>query len=421
MEYTRVRKSKALEGRVQINGAKNAALPILAASLLGTEKIVLYDVPRLADVAVMIEVIRSLNAKVTYLDETTLEIDSKDVNLYEAPADLMNKMRASFVVMGALLTKLGKAKTSMPGGCNIGSRPIDLHVKGFRSLGADVEEAVDYIFAKAGEEGLIGGNVYLDFPSVGATQNIMIAAVLAKGETTIDNAAKEPEIVDLANFLSKMGAKIRGAGTSTIVIKGVEKLTGTVHNIMPDRIETATFLVAAAITKGHVTVENAIPSHIRPVIAKLEEVGCKVEEMDDAIEVDARNCKFKATKIRTLPYPGFPTDVQAQMMALMTICKGESQVEETVFENRFMHAEELSKMGALIVYEGNVAAVCGVDQLVGTQVKATDLRAAAALILAGLVAEGETEVHNIYHLDRGYHAFEERLKSLGADIERIKE
>ncbi|WP_066925736.1 UDP-N-acetylglucosamine 1-carboxyvinyltransferase [Murdochiella massiliensis] len=421
MEYIRVRNRGPLEGRVTISGAKNAALPILAASLLGTEEIVLEQVPPLKDVEVMVEVLRALDVKVDYLDAETIRIDASQVTKTVTPGELMNRMRASFVVMGPLLTRLGRTFTQMPGGCNIGKRPVDLHLKGFKALGAEIDEEPDAVGAKAPDGGLVGGKVYLDFPSVGATQNIMMAATLARGESIIENAAKEPEITDLANFLNKMGAKVRGAGTSTITIEGVEKLHGARHIIIPDRIEASTFIVAAAMTGGTVEVQNVLSDHIRPILAKIQEVGVRIEETDDDSILVQSTGRLKATKIRTLPYPGFPTDVQAQFMALMCIAKGQSYVEETVFENRFMHVDELNKMGALIVTDGNEAVIRGVEHLVGAKVNATDLRAGAALVLAGLVADGETQVHNVYHLDRGYYRFEEKLKGLGADVERFIE
>ena len=421
MEYIRVRNRGPLEGRVTISGAKNAALPILAASLLGTEEIVLEQVPPLKDVEVMVEVLRALDVKVDYLDAETIRIDASQVTKTVTPGELMNRMRASFVVMGPLLTRLGRTFTQMPGGCNIGKRPVDLHLKGFKALGAEIDEEPDAVGAKAPDGGLVGGKVYLDFPSVGATQNIMMAATLARGESIIENAAKEPEITDLANFLNKMGAKVRGAGTSTITIEGVEKLHGARHIIIPDRIEASTFIVAAAMTGGTVEVQNVLSDHIRPILAKIQEVGVRIEETDDDSILVQSTGRLKATKIRTLPYPGFPTDVQAQFMALMCIAKGQSYVEETVFENRFMHVDELNKMGALIVTDGNEAVIRGVEHLVGAKVNATDLRAGAALVLAGLVADGETQVHNVFHLDRGYYRFEEKLKGLGADIERFIE
>ena len=368
----------------------------------------------------MIEVLRHLGAKVDYLDKDTVRIDSSNINTCETPYDLMDKMRASFVVMGPLLSRFKKAYTKAPGGCNIGARPIDFHLKGFEALGARSQVNDEQIAIETNGE-LIGNEVYLDFPSVGATQNIMMAAVLADGETTIENAAKEPEIVDLASFLSKMGAKIKGAGTSTIVIEGVEKLTGTRHTIIPDRIEAASYMIAAAMTKGNVTINNVIGSHIRPVIAKLIEMGANVEELEDEdiikVSVDS---KLKPTNIQTLPYPGFPTDAQAQFMALMTICDGESKIQETVFENRFMHVEQLNKMGAAIATSGNRATIVGVDKLHGADVKATDLRAGAALVIAALVAEGETRISDIYHIDRGYSDLVEKFTKLGANIKRVE-
>jgi UDP-N-acetylglucosamine 1-carboxyvinyltransferase len=412
--------SGPLCGEVSISGAKNSALPILAACILGTEEIILDGVPALKDVEIMIEVLRHLGAKVDYLDKDTVRIDSSNINTCETPYDLMDKMRASFVVMGPLLSRFKKAYTKAPGGCNIGARPIDFHLKGFEALGARSQVNDEQIAIETNGE-LIGNEVYLDFPSVGATQNIMMAAVLADGETTIENAAKEPEIVDLASFLSKMGAKIKGAGTSTIVIEGVEKLTGTRHTIIPDRIEAASYMIAAAMTKGNVTINNVIGSHIRPVIAKLIEMGANVEELEDEdiikVSVDS---KLKPTNIQTLPYPGFPTDAQAQFMALMTICDGESKIQETVFENRFMHVEQLNKMGAAIATSGNRATIVGVDKLHGADVKATDLRAGAALVIAALVAEGETRISDIYHIDRGYSDLVEKFTKLGANIKRVE-
>lgn len=413
-----VKENGPLKGEVYISGAKNSALPILAASLLATEEVILDEVPKLKDIEVMVEILRSLNAKVEYISETSLRIDSSKVDKYETPFDLMDKMRASFIVMGPLLSRFGHAVTKAPGGCNIGKRPIDLHLKGFEALGAETMMSHEEISSKT-KNGLKGDIIYLDFPSVGATENIMMAATMAEGETVIENAAKEPEIVDLASFLSKMGASIIGAGTSNITIKGVEKLRGTRHTIVPDRIEAATYMLAAAITGGDILVKNVLGSHIRPIIAKLIEMGAQVEEIEDEdmIRVKA-NGKLKSTNIKTLPYPGFPTDAQSQFMALMTVCKGESSVVETVFENRFMHVDELKKMGAAIITEGNRAVIVGVDKLHGAEVKATDLRAGAALILAGLVADGETKISDIYHIDRGYSYLIEKFTKLGALIER---
>ena len=420
MENILVKAAGPLKGSVKIDGAKNSALPIIAASLLGTEPIVLEGVPKLDDVEVILKVLESLGAKVKYLDEHTVEIDSSNLNGYETPYELMSKMRASFLVMGPLLARFGHTKTSLPGGCAIGARPIDLHLKGFKALGANLEVNDTKIGASA-EQGLIGSTIYLDFPSVGATQNIMMAATMAKGRTIIENPAKEPEIVDLANFLNKLGANVKGAGTASIIVEGVDKLGGATHNIIPDRIEAATFMVAAAITGGDIIVENCINQHMMPVIAKLKEVGCEVleNEDEDMVRVIATGKKLNATEIKTLPYPGFPTDVQAQFMALTTVLEGQSKVTETVFENRFMHVEELQKMGALIVTEGKEARIAGVPKLKGATVKATDLRAGAALILAGMVAEGTTRVTEVYHIDRGYEDIVGKLKAVGANIERV--
>ena len=415
MDKIIVKKSPPLRGNVRISGAKNSALPILAASLLGTEDIILEDVPKLRDVEVICEVLSSLGAKVEFLDEGVIKINSSNIENYETPYELMSKMRASFLVMGPLLTRVGKTKTSLPGGCAIGTRPIDLHLKGFKALGAEID--VDHGNIGAYADKLVGIRIYLDFPSVGATENIMMAATMAEGETIIDNVAMEPEIVDLANFLNKLGADIRGAGTNTIKIKGVKKLGGATHSIIPDRIEAGTFMVAAAITRGDIIVENVIPNHIKPVIAKLREVGCEVYENGDKIRVIGPK-KLKATDIKTLPYPGFPTDMQAQFMALMSICDGTSVAIETVFENRFMHVDELKRMGADIKIDGRSAIIQGVDELMAAPVKATDLRAGAALVLAGLVANGTTEIRDIFHIDRGYDGIEEKFAKLGAKIYR---
>ena len=409
-----------LKGEVNISGAKNSALPILAACVLGTEEIILDGVPELKDVEIMVEVLKHLGSKVEYLDQNTLKINSAGINTSETPYELMDKMRASFVVMGPLLSRFHAAHTKAPGGCNIGSRPIDLHLKGFEALGA-VNTVNNDEIAIVAKDGLIGTEIYLDFPSVGATQNIIMAACLAQGKTTLENAAKEPEIVDLASFLSKMGANTKGAGTSTIVIEGVEKLTGTRHTIIPDRIEAATYMTAAAMTRGEVLINNVIGSHIRPVIAKLVEMGVDVEEIEDEDKIIVKAPhRLKSTNIQTLPYPGFPTDAQAQFMALMTVCEGESRIQETVFENRFMHVEELMKMGAVIATSGNRATIAGVEKLHGADVKATDLRAGAALVMAGLVAKGTTRVFDIYHIDRGYSNLVEKLTKLGADIKRVE-
>ena len=414
MEKILVEKSGPLKGRVRISGAKNSALPLLAASLLGTEDIILENLPKLKDVEIMCEVLESLGSEVEFLEEDVIRINSSNLNKYETHYDLMSKMRASFLVMGPLLSRLGKTKNSLPGGCAIGTRPIDLHLKGFKALGARIDVTHGNIAAYADK--LIGSKIYLDFPSVGATENIIMAAVMAEGETIIDNAAMEPEIVDLTNFLNKLGANVKGAGTSTIRVKGVEKLYGTKHSIIPDRIEAGTFMVASAITGGDITIENVISSHLKPIIAKLQESGSEVIDNDETIRVIGK--PIKPIDIKTLPYPGFPTDMQAQFMALMTVLPGTSVVIETVFENRFMHVDEFKRMGANIKIDGRSAIVEGIDSLTSAPVKATDLRAGAALVLVGLIADGITEISEIHHIDRGYDGIEAKFQSLGAKIYR---
>ena len=411
-----VRKSNPLNGSVRIDGAKNAVLPIIAATLLAKGKSVLREVPNLKDVHVISDLLRHLGAEVEY-EGTTLTVDATNLTTYDAPYELVRKMRASFLVMGPLLARFNQTKISMPGGCAIGTRPIDLHLKGFKALGADV--VMDHGFVEAKTDKLVGSKLYLDFPSVGATENIMMAAVLAEGTTIIENAAEEPEVVDLANFLNEMGADVKGAGTNTIRIKGVKELTATEHDVIPDRIEAATFMVAAAMTKGDITVENVILEHLKPVTAKLREAGCEVIEMDKSIRVIGPE-KLKAVDIKTLPHPGFPTDVQAQFMAMLTVSKGTGVVIETVFENRFMHVAEFNRMGANIKIEGRSAIVEGVEKLYGAKVNATDLRAGAALILCGLIAEGETEIGEIYHIQRGYVDIDKKITALGGNIEIIE-
>lgn len=381
--------------------------------MLSSGEVFIDDIPELEDVNVIIELIKYLGAECTLKDgKLRIMVDIKDV---EAPYDLVKKMRASFLVMGPILAKLGHARISMPGGCAIGTRPIDLHLKGFQTLGADINIGHGYVEATAKK--LIGKKVYLDFPSVGATENIMMAAVFADGVTAIENAAEEPEIVDLANFLNKMGANIKGAGTDTIRIEGVKELKGTEHTVIPDRIEAGTYMVAAAMTGGNVLIENVIIDHIKPVIAKLTECGVVITEEANGIRVKGKK-NYKAVDIKTLPYPGFPTDMQAQMMAMMSCAKGTSVIIETVFENRFMHVDELKRMGANIKIEGRSAVVTGIDHLSGAEVKATDLRAGAALVLAGLVADGKTVINDVHHIDRGYVKIEDRLSKLGAIIYR---
>lgn len=417
MPRIRVKKSGPLNGIVKIDGAKNAVLPIIAATLLVNGKCVLKSVPNLRDVHVISDLLRHLGAKVEYKDNV-LTIDSSDIVTYEAPYELVKKMRASFLVMGPLLARFKHTKISMPGGCAIGTRPIDLHLKGFKALGADI--VMDHGFVEAKANKLIGNKLYLDFPSVGATQNIIMASVLAEGTTIIENAAEEPEIVDLANFLNEMGASVRGAGTNTIKIKGVKELHGTEHTIIPDRIEASTYMVAAAITKGDVILENVIIDHLKPVIAKLSEAGVTVIEGENSIRVIG-NGKIKPIDIKTLPHPGFPTDVQAQFMAMLTVAEGTGVVIETVFENRFMHVNEFNRMGANIKIDGRSAVVNGVDKLVGADVVATDLRAGAALILCGLIADGVTNVGEIYHIQRGYVDIDKKLRSLGGDVEIVED
>ncbi len=412
-----VRKSGPLKGTVKISGAKNSVLPIMAASLLSQDKVILEDIPALRDVEVISEVLTSLGADVKKNPDGIIEINSSNIDNYEAPYDLIRKMRASFLVIGPLLARMGRARVSLPGGCAIGARPIDLHLKGLSALGAKIDLGHGYVEAQADK--LVGDKIYLDFPSVGATENIMMAATMAEGQTIIQNAAEEPEIVDVANFLNSMGANIKGAGTDTIKIQGVKALGGTRHTVIPDRIEAGTYMVAAAITGGDVTITNALTDHLKPMIAKLKECGVDVYENGDQLRVHAPN-GVNAVDVKTLPYPGFPTDMQSQFMTLLSVAKGTSVVIETVFENRFMHISELVRMGANIKIEGHSAVVQGVDLLEGAQVRATDLRAGAALILAGLVAEGTTEIGNTYHIDRGYVEIENKLRSLGANIERME-
>lgn len=411
-----VERSGPLQGTVCVNGAKNAVLPILAATLLSTEgSCILEEVPALIDVDVICEVLSSLGADVKRPERDKIEVLAHCIDEVEAPYELVRKMRASFLVMGPLLARMGRARISMPGGCAIGIRPIDLHLKGFKALGAKIE--LGHGFVEASAEKLIGNNIYLDFPSVGATENIMMAAVLAEGQTFIENAAEEPEVTDLASFLNKMGADIRGAGTDTIKINGVKKLKGATHTVIPDRIEAGTYMIASAITGGNVLINNVVPDHLKPIIAKLRECEVDVKEENGGLRVVAHN-RPKAVDIKTMPYPGFPTDMQSQFMVLMSIAEGTSIAIETVFENRFMHVSELKRMGADIRIEGRSAIIEGKNNLLGAPVKATDLRAGAALVLAGLVAEGTTEIMDIHHIDRGYVNIEEKLRSLGANIYR---
>lgn len=414
-----VHQSGPLSGEVVISGAKNAVLPLMAAALLSEDKCIIRDVPQLRDVAFMKEILTSLGAEIEDVEDNTISIITEDIVSTEAQFDLVNKMRASILVMGPLLARKGRARMPLPGGCAIGARPIDLHLKGLEALGAEIIFKDTYVEARAGGQGLIGDTIYLDFPSVGATENIMMAAVLAEGITYLENAAEEPEIVDLANFLNKMGARIKGAGTDTIKIEGVKHLGGAKHTVIPDRIEAGTFMLAAAITRGHVRISNAVPDHLKPITAKLRECGVRIEVGDEYLIVRGDLGPQSATDIKTLPYPGFPTDIQSPFMAYLTTVNGSSTVIETVFENRFMHVSQLRKMGANVETAGNKAIVKGNALLRGTQVIATDLRAGAALVLAGLVADGVTEISEIYHIERGYEKFIEKFRGLGAVIEKL--
>lgn len=411
-----VRGGRKLAGNVKINGAKNAVLPIIAASILGSEgESVIYDAPPLDDVLVINKVLQSLGIEVAY-DRQVIRVRAERIDTCEASYDLVRKMRASFLVMGPLLARRGQARISLPGGCAIGTRPIDQHLKGFEAMGADIELGQGYIEARV-KGRLKGAKIYLDVASVGATENIMMAATLAKGTTIIENAAKEPEIVDLANYLNAMGAVVRGAGTGVIRIEGVEKLIGAVHTVIPDRVEAGTYMIAAAITGSELYMENAIGDHLRPVISKMQEMGVIIEEDENGIRVCASG-PLRAVDVKTLPYPGFPTDMQSQMMALLMVADGTSLVTETVFENRFMHVEEFANMNAHIKVDGRTAIVSGNAKLRGAKVCATDLRAGAALILAALAAEGETEITGVHHIDRGYVDITDVLRGLGADIYR---
>ncbi|WP_088815781.1 MULTISPECIES: UDP-N-acetylglucosamine 1-carboxyvinyltransferase [Listeria] len=416
MEKMIVRGGKKLTGSVKVEGAKNAVLPVIAATLLASKgKSVLTNVPSLSDVYTINEVLKYLQADVTF-EGDVVTVDATGEISSDAPFEYVRKMRASIVVMGPLLARTGSARVALPGGCAIGSRPVDLHLKGFEAMGATVKIENGYIEATA--DRLKGAKVYLDFPSVGATQNIMMAATLAEGTTVIENVAREPEIVDLANFLNQMGARVIGAGTEVIRIEGVQELTATEHSIIPDRIEAGTFMIAAAITQGNIFIEDAVPEHISSLIAKLEEMGVQIIEEETGVRVIGPE-KLKAVDVKTMPHPGFPTDMQSQMMVIQMLSEGTSVMTETVFENRFMHVEEMRRMNADMKIEGHSVIINGPAKLQGAEVAATDLRAAAALILAGLVAEGYTQVTELKYLDRGYNDFHGKLRSLGADIERV--
>lgn len=418
MEKIIVKGGRSLKGEVDISLAKNSVLPIIVASILNPNKLTIKNAPLLEDVTVLVNLLGELNCDVNFSKESgDLQINTQNLQQMDANSELIRKMRASFLIMGPMLSRYGKCKISLPGGCNIGSRPIDLHLKGFKLLGADIE--IGHGFVEAKSKGLVGNRIYLDFPSVGATENLLMASVLAKGTTVIENAAEEPEIWDLANFLNSMGAQIEGAGMGRITIQGVESLKGIEYKPIYDRIEAGTFMVAAAITNSIITINGVNEEHLRPTIEKLKECGVKFNVDGEKMIVDGRGLK-KPVDIKTLPYPGFPTDMQPQMMSLLSLIEGSSVITETVFENRFMHVAELVRMGANIKIDGRTAIVDGVKNLTGCDVKATDLRAGAALILAGLVAKGETEIGELYHIDRGYTNIEDKFRKLGADIYRIE-
>ena len=417
MDKLQIKGGVPLEGEVKISGSKNATLPILAGAILAAEPVTVGNVPHLKDVTTTIQLLARMGATVTIDERSRIEVDGSTIKDTVAPYDLVKTMRASILVLGPLLARFGKADVSLPGGCAIGARPVNIHVAGLQAMGADITIEGGYIRARAGR--LKGTRLVLDTVTVTGTENLMMAATLADGETVIENAAREPEVVDLANFLIAMGAKIQGAGTDKIVIQGVEKLHGTQYEVLPDRIEAGTYLVAGAITRGHVRLKNTRPDHLDAVLGKLVDAGAKVGTGDNWIEVDMRGKRPRAVDVRTAPYPAFPTDMQAQFAALNTVADGVGTVIETIFENRFMHMLEMRRLGAEIRLEGNTAIIRGVERLTGAPVMATDLRASASLVLAGLVAEGRTDVERIYHIDRGYEAIEEKLAQLGAQIKRV--
>ena len=417
MDKLQIQGGVPLEGEVRISGAKNATLPILAGALLSDGPVVVGNVPHLKDVTTTVELLGGMGATVTVDERMRIEVDASTVRNYSAPYELVKTMRASILVLGPLVARFGRADVSLPGGCAIGARPVNIHVAGLQALGADITIDGGYIRARA--DRLRGARLVLDTVTVTGTENLMMAAVLAKGETVIENAAREPEVVDLANFLISMGAKIEGAGGDKIVVQGVERLRGTHYEVLPDRIESGTYLVAGAITGGHVRIKNTRPDHLDAVLMKLQEAGAKVDVGDTWVEVDMRGRRPRAVDVRTAPYPAFPTDMQAQFAALNTVANGVGTIIETIFENRFMHMLEMRRLGAEIRLEGNTAIIHGVTRLTAAPVMATDLRASASLVLAGLVAEGRTEVERIYHIDRGYEAIEEKLSQLGAQIKRV--
>lgn len=416
MEQYIIKGGNPLVGEVEIGGAKNAALAILAAAIMTDETVTIENLPDVNDINVLLEAMAGIGATIQRVDRHTVRINGAGVQDFSIEYDYIKKIRASYYLLGALLGKYRRAEVALPGGCNIGSRPIDQHLKGFRALGAEVEIEYGKIIAEA--ETLKGTHLYFDVVSVGATINVMMAAAMAEGVTILENVAKEPHVVDVANFLNSMGANIKGAGTDVIKIKGVSKLHKTEYSIIPDQIEAGTFMFAAAATRGDVTVYNVIPKHLEATIAKLEEIGCEVEEFDDAVRVVAKN-RLKHTQVKTLPYPGFPTDMQPQIGVTLALCEGTSIIAESIFENRFKYLDELARMGAVAKIEGNSATIEGVERFSGARVSAPDLRAGAALCIAGLAAEGITIVDDIVYIQRGYERFEEKLRSLGGIIERV--
>mgnify|MGYP001019769282 CR=1 FL=1 len=406
-----------LVGELEISGAKNAVLPIIVGALLADSPITLTNIPHLRDVTTSIELLATMGAEITIDERLALEIDPRSINRFEVPYELVKTMRASILVLGPLLSKYGEARVSLPGGCAIGSRPVNIHLDGLRAMGADIRVEKGFIVARA--DRLQGAHIFMDVVTVTGTENLMMAAVLAKGVTVLENAAREPEVNDLANFLNAMGAQIEGIGSSTLRITGVEKLHGVNYRVIPDRIEAGTYLAAAVVTQGDVTIRRVDPTHLESVLIKFEESGAMLDVGDDWIRCDMRGRSIKPVNIVTMPYPAFPTDMQAQFLVMNTLAKGVAHVKETIFENRFMHVPELIRMGANISIDGNVAITQGVESLVGAQVMATDLRASASLILAGLAAEGETIINRVYHIDRGYERIEEKLSRVGANIQRL--
>lgn len=417
MEKLVINGGKSLRGSVEINGAKNAAVAILPAAIIAnTGKCVIDNIPDIEDVHCLERILKSLGCTVNKLDNNTLEIDSTDVNNFDACTEDVRRMRASYYFIGSLLARFKQARVELPGGCPIGVRPIDQHIKGFEALGAEV--VIEHGAVKVKADRLVGTNIFFDVVSVGATINVMIAATLAEGITTLENVAKEPHVVDVANFLNTMGADIKGAGTDVIRIRGVKELSGCSYSVIPDQIEAGTFMISAAATRGDITIKNVIPKHLESITAKLIEMGVVVEEGDDSVRVTVDG-ELKGVNIKTTPYPGFPTDIQQPMSSLLSTVPGRSMINESIYENRHKHTDELKKMGANIKVEGRVALIDGVEKLTGAVVVATDLRAGAAMVVAGLMAEGETEITNIEHIDRGYPHIEEKFRSLGADIHRV--